>query len=75
LLGSEVESPYATKHKIAPAHSNKAKGEVNYFNNFKGQGVPFFYVNLLGPSSNNLLSASSGVKPLLESVLILSQNC
>lgn len=50
LLGSSGAKAYATKHNIAPAQSNKAKGEVSYFNNFNGHGVPFFSVNLLGPS-------------------------
>jgi hypothetical protein len=55
LLGSDVERPYATKHKAAPAHNNKAKGAVNYLSNLIGQGVPFFSVSLFGPSVKYLL--------------------
>jgi hypothetical protein len=57
LLGSDDERPYATKHKAAPAHNNKANGAVNYLRSLIGQGVPFFYVSLFGPSVRNLLSA------------------
>jgi hypothetical protein len=55
LLGSDDERAYATKHKAAPAHNNKANGAVNYLSNLIGHGVPFFSVSLFGPSVKYLL--------------------
>jgi len=64
LLGS-FPRPYATKHKIAPAHKRREKGVINYSNKRIGQGVPSFSLSLFGPSTNNFASASCVVKPVL----------